>query len=651
MSKLSVTYNEINKILKIEKQTSRKNIDNIFEVDLNTINSNKEKNVPIRLTNIEDRKKIIFFKVIENVETTSIDDEEESDENENQNLKKVIMVYTDNKNIKYAYCDLESAYKKIIKLKFKVGRIKLNKKYLSLNVLAFLVNPYNIEIKDTKFYIDDELYKKCTLKQYSQNINKLKMLQDKNILRFKFKVDDIIKDESMINGVIKFSLCIDGYEIPYRIAVKKKKIKNKKYYYAPMKAIYKDNFAIHIRRSLSGNLVLVKRLKTPIEDKLSFRIKESKIVSKFFSIIGKIRKKLSKKPINLYFEKYSAKAEEGAYNLFLMARNSKNSKNYFIIDPISPDYEKIKNEKNVVKKYSLKYYWLVYSSKNFITTEAPIHVTELRGNNKTLRLALYDKKFVFLQHGVTYMKRHDKNSAYIVGREAEPDYIVAGSEKEKDIIVEMLKLSEDRVLKTGLPIFSNIEYKHINENSEDYITIMLTWKPYEEHLYNFEESTYYKNVVEICNMLKKYTTTEKIIIISHPKAYDLLNNTDLGESQWQQPISEALKKTKLMITDYSSVCYNSFYQGAGVIFYQPDLDFYENDNGTLIPTDEEYVGKRAFDINELENIIKQSVKNGKIDLSKLRTKEHEENYKLINEFSDGKNIERIYEELKKLKFI
>ena len=46
-----------------------------------------------------------------------------------------------------------------------------------------------------------------------------------------------------------------------------------------------------------------------------------------------------------------------------------------------------------------------------------------------------------------------------------------------------------------------------------------------------------------------------------------------------------------------------------------------------------------------------SKENKKIDLSIVRTKEFEDNYKTINEFSDGKNIERIYENLEKLKIV
>ncbi len=418
-----------------------------------------------------------------------------------------------------------------------------------------------------------------------------------------------------------------------------------------MKSVFVKDFAIHIRRTIKGNLVLVKRLKEPIENTLKFKIMESKIVSNLLYGISKILVPRRKKKISLFYEKFSSKAEEGTYDLFLLMQKNRNTKNYFIISEDSADYPKIKDNKNVVKKYSLKYYWLIYNVNNFISTEAPIHLNILRSNNTALRKSITDKPFIFLQHGVTYMKCQGKNSTFSKNKEGEATYIVVGSEKEKDVVVDSLGIDEEQVLKTGLPIFSKIEFNHINQTSEDYITIMLTWKPYEEQLYDFEKSSDYKNIVEVCNMLKKYIDNEKIILIAHPKAQSLLSSTDLKDSLWNKPISKALEKTKLLITDYSSVCYNSFYQGAGVIFYQPDLELYEAENGELIPNEDEYIGKRAFDISELESIIKDTIKDKKIDLEKVRTKENEEIYKTINEFSDGKNIQRIYEELLKLKII
>lgn len=367
--------------------------------------------------------------------------------------------------------------------------------------------------------------------------------------------------------------------------------------------------------------------------------------------LGKFLKNRRRKKINLYYEKFAGKAEEGVFDFCKKCNESETTNNYFVIDENSPDYERIKDNKFVVPKHSFKYYWLVYNSSHLISSDSPIHINIVRSNNIYIRKALYENNFVFLQHGVTYLKAHQQNSPYGKGKEAEPAYMIVGSEKEKDVVCDMLNIYEENILNVGLPIFDTIEYEHINNETDDFITIMFTWKPYEEHLYDFRESSYYQDVVEIWNMLSRYIDKNKVCIIPHPKVFNLLMNTDMKDSVWQGPISEILKKSKLLITDYSSVAYNSFYQGSGVIFYQPDLKLYEQENGDLIPGNDEYIGERVFTIDELEDVIKETVIDGKINLDRVRTEEFKEIYKSINQFSDGKNMERLYDRLVQLKII
>ena len=643
MSKIEVTLKD--EILTIQKKTSRENPKDTEQIQVNILEYDKEYTSTIKVSNDEYRNKVLLIKEI----NKNGDKNQKGTEPASQ--KEVVVVYSQNKKIRYSYCSLEKAYKKLVRLRYKVINISLSKRKLKIKILSYIINPYNIEIKDTKFYIDELLYQTCELKQYPSKISKLKMIEDKNIYRFKFDVKDIIKDDSLINGKIRFGLHINGEDIDYQVGIANKKMKNSRYYYAPIRSKFVGDYALHIRRTPKGNLILVNRLKEPIENTVKFRFMESKIVSNLLYGISKILIPIRRRKINLFYEKFSSKAEEGVYDLFLLAKQRKQYKNYFVIDKNSPDYEKIKSDKNVVKKYSLKYYWLVFNASNFISTEAPIHLNIIRSNNGPLRKSTVDKKFIFLQHGITYLKCQGDGSTFGKGKEGESTYIIVGSEKEKDVVSDMLHLEEEQILKTGLPIFSKIKYNHINNDSDDIVTIMLTWKPYEEQLYNFEESSYYQNVVKIYNMLTKYIDKSKIIIIGHPKANLLLSQTDLGSSLWEKPSSKALEKTKLLITDYSSVCYNAFYQGAGVIFYQDDLERYELVNGALIPRDDEYIGKRIFEYGELENLIKGTIVKDKIDLSKVRTKEFEDNYKTINEFTDGKNIERIYNELIKLKLV
>lgn len=85
-----------------------------------------------------------------------------------------------------------------------------------------------------------------------------------------------------------------------------------------------------------------------------------------------------------------------------------------------------------------------------------------------------------------------------------------------------------------------------------------------------------------------------------------------------------------------------------MVFFQEDLAHYEKENGKLIPDDDEYIGKRAFSFKELEIILQEGLENGWIILEQFRTEEFERRYHSINEFCDGKNIERICDSLTEL---
>lgn len=562
-----------------------------------------------------------------------------------------LVVYTEDSHIYYTLGSKQKIYQSLINVKTKVLAAKLNKRVIKLFGIGYIVNKCDLKIDKIELKYTDNVRKDVKIKIFDKVISRKAMIKNRCFFASKVSLKEIENDETQVNNKFEIILTVNNMEVPFNVVMRSKRVKRTREYYAPIQSAFKGDMAYNMRRTLRGNIMFIKRQKDDYEKTLRYKLLENRVVSFLFYHFGNIYKKFSRKPINLFYEKFASKAEEGAYDLFVKAKESKTSKNYFIITKESDDYKRIAHEKNVVAKYSLKYYFLIYTAKQCIATEAPVHLYILRGNNKYIRRILGRITFIFLQHGIIYMKSLTKNCTYTRGKEAEPDYIIVSSEKEKDITSDMLKLDENRIIKTGLGALGKVKYKHITEESDDKFVIMLTWKPYEEHLYEFEQSTYYKYTVEIYNLLKKYMDEKNIIIVPHPKVKELLLSTDMKDSIWHGPVSEVLAIGKALITDYSSVCYNSFYQGAGVIFYQPDIDVYESENGKLIPEDEEYIGKRVFNIEELEEVLKTAIVDKKIKLAELRTKKHEENYKTINEFNDGKNIERIFAELQKRKMV
>ena len=82
----------------------------------------------------------------------------------------------------------ESAYKTIVRMPCRVLKTSISKKYLKIKVFTYLINVYNQDIKEIKFSIDSNNYKKTTLKTYLPGTSKIKRLLDNNIYTFKFTV-------------------------------------------------------------------------------------------------------------------------------------------------------------------------------------------------------------------------------------------------------------------------------------------------------------------------------------------------------------------------------------------------------------------------------------------------------------------------------
>lgn len=598
-------------------------------------------------------KKIEDFDLRQNIDTgLSVDDDNKYKLFLWNPIKdNVLMVYTKKGNIKATLAPGKGAYLRILDRICEVQEVSLTKKELYLKLNVGILNKQNLEISDSRLIVGARASKAFDLPILTDSLEKMKKGKITHIREFHFPLKDLTHEMEETSSRIEIAIKINGEEVSFPVKIALPQGQEAKYVHVPLTTFYDKNNAIQLKHSGVGNVLFICRPKEEAEKTLAFRFWESRLISGFLYRQGKKAKKKSSVKVSLFYEKFCQKAEEGAYEIFEMARKRNPKGAYFIINKNSPDYPRIKNNPNVVAQYSRKYYKLLFRTNSYISTETPVHLNIIRSNNIYFRRSIAENTFVFLQHGVTYMKCHGRNSPFLVGREMEPDYIVVNSEKEKQAVHKMLGIDNKRILKTGMGIFSKIAYKHITQASKDIAVIMLTWKPYEDNMEDFTKSSYYKYTLGIYEMLKKYLPEDQIYIVIHPKTGALLEDTPMSSRIWRKPISEVLRVAKLLITDYSSVCYNSFYQGGGVVFFQEDLEFYEKENGKLIPKEEEYIGKRAFSFADLEKILEDGCKDQKILLDHFRTPEFERNYQSINEFSDGKNMERLCDKLKELKLI
>ena len=71
-----------------------------------------------------------------------------------------------------------------------------------------------------------------------------------------------------------------------------------------------------------------------------------------------------------------------------------------------------------------------------------------------------------------------------------------------------------------------------------------------------------------------------------------------------------MMECKLLVTDYSSVCWDVYYQGKPVIFYQFDLEQYNETQGSYIDMETELFGDRATEPEQLFALLEETAANG-----------------------------------------
>lgn len=353
------------------------------------------------------------------------------------------------------------------------------------------------------------------------------------------------------------------------------------------------------------------------------------------------------KNIYLMYEKFSETAQDNSYYFFKYCREKHPDKNfYFVIDKESKDYERIKDDKNVIQFMSIKHLRYICAAKAFIASESKGHCYAWRVQRGKIRPYLDKKKFIFLQHGVLALKKID--DAFNKNTAGAAELFIVSSNQEKDIVCHYLGYNPEDVAVTGLARWDVVKDKS-KELEEKEIFIMPTWRNWmtevEEEV--FVNSEYYQKYMELLNsrklqkMLEKYNL--RVNYFLHPKFKEHLSNFSTENSRINiiepntTPINELLMRASLLVTDYSSVALEMFYQKKPTLFYQFDIKDYELYQGSYIDMDTELFGYRVMNVDELVEKIEDYLADGfaekqQFDIARSR----------YFEFTDRNNCERIY---------
>ena len=224
-------------------------------------------------------------------EIQNIIDEHEDLKNNNEMKKMAVAVYIKDEMVCYCYGEISQIYKKLVEFIYKIASVKLNRNGISIFLYLYIINKFKLDITDKWVEVSEFINESVEIHEAPGKISKAKILFSKYKTRINIKKSELEKDEIPINNYITMNMKVNGETVIYRLGKKKLRLKEWVEYYFPIKSMYNDEYAMHIRRDKNSNLVLVKRLKEPIENTLKFKILESNFLSFLFYHLGRFLKK------------------------------------------------------------------------------------------------------------------------------------------------------------------------------------------------------------------------------------------------------------------------------------------------------------------------------------------------------------------------
>ncbi len=359
--------------------------------------------------------------------------------------------------------------------------------------------------------------------------------------------------------------------------------------------------------TIEGQLAFTHRELTPY-DGWSTRIRETIAVL----IVKLFGKKLAEKKIWLVFEKFCQMAQDNGYYFFrycmeeLPEEQKKNI--YYVMKPDAADWDKVAvYGGHVLKFMSIKHLVYAMAAEVYVGSDSKKHLYIWRPKPNRVSSRLRKKKILFLQHGVTALKRVDG----IFGKHGSSPmtHFTTTSEYEQKIITENFGYSEEDAPVLGFTRWDVLE--DTSKEDDRLILVMPTWRSWleERTAEEFKNSDYYKQYMALFTDPRLGRLLEekdaRMIFYIHPKFRDYLGEFVIDNERiqlipfGQTPLNAIMRDCRMLITDYSSVCWDVYYMGKPVLFYQFDYDMYMSTHGSYMDMTTELFGPRYFDSGAL----------------------------------------------------
>ena len=227
------------------------------------------------------------------------------------------------------------------------------------------------------------------------------------------------------------------------------------------------------------------------------------------------------------------------------------------------------------------------------------------------------------------------------------------AELEKGFIMDNMGYKAEEVAVTGLARWDILEDRSAQSDKKR-ILVMPTWRKWLEDTTDeiFLESEYYHKYMDLINSDKLAKLLERhdlwMDFYVHPKISEQIKQFSAKSDRVRlipfgsEPLNELMMDCSLLVTDYSSVCWDVYYMSKPVIFYQFDLAKYNEAQGAYMDLEKDLFGDRAETEDGLLALIEEAAEDG----FKLKQK-YADMREGLYAYIDHNNSKRTCEEIKK----
>ena len=435
------------------------------------------------------------------------------------------------------------------------------------------------------------------------------------------------------------------YQYPVMLSKRMRKTLRRGYYQCEL-----GDYIAFPHISLSRSLAFTLREKSPYDDRVT-RLKEVLVPS--WSIIWSRLNR--RRRIWLVFEKFCSAAQDNGFYFFKWCMENlpadKRKDIYYVIDKSAKDYENLKPYAGQVLQFmSFRHLLYAINAKVYVGSDSRKHLYAWRPKPNLISIRMAARPIHFLQHGVTALKRTD--GLFGAKGSSPMTHITTTSDYEQRIMDEFWGYSPSNAPVLGFTRWDVLEDKSTPEDKT--ILVMPTWRAWLEEKpdEDFIASDYFRNYMEMLGDERLNSCLEgngaKLIFFIHPKFKDYLGRFSAPSENIElvqfgsRPLNEIMMKCRMLITDYSSVCWDVYYMGKPVIFYQFDYDMYMGVHGSYLDMEHDLFGDRYTELDDVIEGIRTAIENGFQESERAR-----EMRPKYFKYIDSDNSKRTYEYLRK----